>query len=410
MEALSHVRVCDFGGQLAGAGATKLLAMFGAEVIRVEDPTNQGRWDTMRAVGPYVDERRGVDLGGGFNNHNVNKFGVTVNLKTEDGRALLTRLLRVCDVVTENFAAGVLERLGFGYERLKEIRPDVIYVSNCGFGHSGPYRAFKTWGPVVQAVSGLTFTSGLPDAEPAGYGFSYMDHGAAAFMAIAVLAALHHRKQTGEGQWVDLASTVAGLTLQRTALVDWTVNRRSARRPGEPNGNRADFGEMAPHGVYAAEGEDRWVAVACRDDGDWIRLREVIADPVGRDERFATLPGRLADEDELDAIVSRWMRERDAREAARTLVDAGVPASVVKSPDERINEDPDLDVWGLFPTVHHPLMGDVRVEGLPIHLSETDWSADKGGPLLGEDNDRIIGELLGVDPARLERLRADGVV
>jgi crotonobetainyl-CoA:carnitine CoA-transferase CaiB-like acyl-CoA transferase len=193
-------------------------------------------------------------------------------------------------------------------------------------------------------------------------------------------------------------------------LVDWTVNRRSARRPGEPNGNRADFGEMAPHGVYAAEGEDRWVAVACRDDGDWIRLREVIADPVGRDERFATLPGRLADEDELDAIVSRWMRERDAREAARTLVDAGVPASVVKSPDERINEDPDLDVWGLFPTVHHPLMGDVRVEGLPIHLSETDWSADKGGPLLGEDNDRIIGELLGVDPARLERLRADGVV
>jgi len=408
--ALSHVRVCDFGGQLAGAGATKLLAMFGAEVIRVEDPATQGRWDMMRVVGPYVDERRGVDLGGGFNNHNVNKLGVTLNLKEEEGRALLTRLLRVCDVVTENFAAGVLDRLGFGYERLKEIRPDVIYVSNSGFGHSGPYREFKTWGPIVQAVSGLTFTSGLPDEEPAGYGFSYMDHGAAAFMAIAVLAALHHREQTGDGQWIDLASTVAGLTLQRTAVLDWTVNGRSSRRLGQPNGNRADFGEMAPHGIYAASGDDRWVAVACRDDEDWSRLRDVLGDPEAFDDRFATLATRLVHEDELDEVLARWMRDRDAADAAVVLVAAGVPASVVKSPGERIDEDSDLDTWGLFPTVRHRLLGEVRVEGVPVHLSESDWSADKGGPLLGEDNERVLGELLGIDPARLERLRVDGVV
>jgi benzylsuccinate CoA-transferase BbsF subunit len=408
--ALDHVRVCDFGGQLAGAGATKLLAMFGAEVIRVEDPTTQGRWDMMRIVGPYVDDRRGVDFGGGFNNHNVNKLGVTIDLKVDEGRDLLTRLLRVCDVVTENFAAGVLERLGFGYERLREIRLDVIYVSNSGFGHSGPYREFKTWGPIVQAVSGLTFTSGLPDAEPAGYGFSYMDHGAAAFMAIAVLAALHHREQTGEGQWIDLASTVAGLTLQRTAVLDWTVNHRSGRRPGQPDGNHADFGAMAPHGVYAAEGDDRWVAVACRDDDDWARLRAQLADAAADDERFATLAGRLAHQDELDALVGRWMRARDARDAAHELVAAGVPASVVKGPPERIDDDSELAAWGLFPTVHHPLLGDVRVEGVPVHLSETDWSADKGGPLLGEDNDRIFGELLGIDPTQLDHLRANGVV
>jgi benzylsuccinate CoA-transferase BbsF subunit len=408
--ALSHVRVCDFGGQLAGAGATKVLAMFGAEVIRVEDPTTQGRWDMMRLVGPYVDERRGVDLGGGFNNHNVNKFGITIDLKQEDGRTLLTRLLRVCDVVTENFAAGVLERLGFGYEQLREIRPDVIYVSNSGFGHSGPYREFKTWGPIVQAVSGLTFTSGLPDEEPAGYGFSFMDHGAAAFMAIAVLAALHHREETGEGQWIDLASTVAGLTLQRTAVLDWTVNGRSSRRPGQPNGNRSDFGEMAPHGIYAADGHDRWVALACRDDDDWYRLRDVLAHPSALAERFTDLAGRVAYEDELDLIIRSWMRARDASDAARELVGAGVPASVVKSPGERIDDDPDLDTWGLFPTVHHPLLGNVRVEGLPLRLSESDWAAEKGGPLLGEDNERIFGELLGVDRADLERLRAEGVV
>jgi crotonobetainyl-CoA:carnitine CoA-transferase CaiB-like acyl-CoA transferase len=408
--ALSHVRVCDFGGQLAGAGATKILAMFGAEVIRVEDPTTRGTWDMMRIVGPYVDDRRGVDLGGGFNNHNVNKLGVTLNLKHEEGRGLLTRLLCECDVVTENFAAGVLERLGFGYERLKEIRPDVIYVSNSGFGHSGPYRAYKTWGPIVQAVCGLTFTSGLPDVEPAGYGFSYMDHGAAAFMAIAVLAALHHREQTGEGQWIDLASTVAGLSLQRTAVLDWTVNGRSSRRSGEPTGNRADFGAMAPHGIYAAAGDDRWVALACRDDDDWSRLRGLLADPAASDPRFSTLAGRREHDDDVEALVDRWVREREADDAARDLVAAGVPASVVKSPAERIDEDPDLDTWGLFPTVRHPLMGDVRVEGIPLHLSETDWSADKGGPVLGEDNERILSGLLDIDPVRLEGLHADGVV
>jgi crotonobetainyl-CoA:carnitine CoA-transferase CaiB-like acyl-CoA transferase len=410
VKALGHVRVCDFGGQLAGAGATKILAMFGAEVIRVEDPTTQGRWDMMRLVGPYVDERRGVDLGGGFNNHNVNKLGVTIDLKAEEGRALLVRLLEVCDVVTENFAAGVLERLGFGYERLREIRPDVIYVSNSGFGHSGPYRDFKTWGPIVQAVSGLTFTSGLPDAEPAGYGFSYMDHGAAAFMAIAILAALHHREQTGEGQWIDLASTVAGLSLQRTAVLDWSVNGRSSRRSGEPNGNRADFGAMAPHGIYAAGGEDRWVALACRHDADWSRLRALLDDPTVDEARFASLAGRLAHQDELDLVVGNWTRQRDAAEAARELVAAGVPASVVKSPQERIDDDPDVDTWGLFPTVRHPLIGDVRVEGVPVHLSESDWTAEKGGPLLGEDNDRILGGLLGLEASELARLHADGVV
>ncbi len=410
MKALGHVRICDFGGQLAGAGATKLLAAFGAEVIRVEDPTTQGRWDMMRVVGPYVDERRGVDLGGGFNNHNVNKLGVTINLRAPDGPALLEKLLAKCDVVTENFAAGVLDRLGFGYEALARIKPDIIYVSNCGFGHTGPYRSFKTWGPVVQAVSGLTFTSGLPDEEPAGWGFSYMDHGAAGYMAIAILAALHHREVTGEGQWVDLASTATGITMQRTAVLDWTVNGRPSRRPGQPNGNHADFDAMAPHNIYAADGDDRWVALACRDDDDWHALRELLDDAAARATQFSTLQGRLEHQDALDEIVGRWVRSREASAAARDLVAAGVPASVVKSPQERIDEDPDLDTWGLFPTVDHPLMGEVRVEGVPLHFSATDWSIDKAAPLLGEDNDQIFRELLGLDEGELARLRTEGVV
>lgn len=410
MEALGHVRICDFGGQLAGAGATKLLAAFGAQVIRIEDPATQGRWDMLRSAGPFVDDRRGVDLGGGFNNHNVGKLAVTLNLRTEQGRVLLRELLAVCDVVTENFAAGKLEALGFGYDVLRSIRPDVIYVSNSGFGASGPLRDFKTWGPIVQAISGLTFTAGLPDEEPAGWGFSYMDHGAAYFMAVAILAALHHRERTGEGQYIDLASTEAGLSMLQTHILDWTVNGRSARRAGSPPGNRAEFADMAPHGIYRAAGDDRWVAVACRDDADWVALAKEIGADWASSPELATLEGRLGALDSIEAALTAWTATQDAEELAARLVGAGVPASVVKRPAERIDGDPDLDAWGLFPSVTHPLMGTVRVEGVPFHLSETDWSVTASAPCLGQHNEAVFGELLGHSAADIERWRSEGVL
>ena len=174
-EALSNFRICDFTGQLAGAGATKWLASFGAEVIRIEDPVREGRWDILRGGSPYIDDRRGINLGGAYNNHNTEKLGITLNLREEKAKEILTRLIQISDVVSENFAKGVLEKWGFGYEQLKQIKPDVIYVSNCGFGHIGPYSDFRTWGPIVQAVSGLTFTNGLPNEPPAGWGYSFMD-------------------------------------------------------------------------------------------------------------------------------------------------------------------------------------------------------------------------------------------
>src|SRR5262245_21031657 len=151
--ALAGVRICDFTGQLAGAGATKWLAAFGADVIRIEDPVNQGAWDILRTMPPFVDKRRGPDFGGGFNNHNTEKRGITLNLRTQRGKQPLAALVQRSDVVTENFAAGVLERWGFGYAALRALKPDIIYVSNCGFGHVGPYAKFKTWGPIVQAIS-----------------------------------------------------------------------------------------------------------------------------------------------------------------------------------------------------------------------------------------------------------------
>ena len=404
--ALAGIRICDFCGQLAGAGATRWLAAFGAEVIRIEDPARQGRWDILRGVGPYVDERRGIEFGGGFNNHNVEKLGVTLNLRTARGKELLTELIRQSDCVTENFAAGVLERLGFGYERLKEIKPDIIYVSNCGFGQIGPYAAFKTWGPIVQAVSGLTFASGLPDQPPAGWGYSYMDHTGGYYMAMAILLALIHRRRTGEGQWVDLACTEAALTLHGPALLDWTVNGRPGRREGQPNSNRNAWPPMAPHGIYPCSGDDAWVAIACRDDGDWRRLADAIDAPWT--EAFARSDDRLRDQDALDERMASWTKALDKYDVQGRLREAGIPGSAVQKPGERIDRDPDTE--GLWPTVTHSAMGEVRVDGVPALFSRTPWRIERGAPCLGEHNEAVFGRLLGLSPEEVAELRVEGVI
>jgi crotonobetainyl-CoA:carnitine CoA-transferase CaiB-like acyl-CoA transferase len=409
-KALSHLRICDFTGQLAGAGATRFLAAFGAQVIRIEDPVRQGRWDILRGLPPFVDDRRGVDFGGGFNNHNVEKLGITLNLRTERGRELLRQLVAISDVVSENFAAGVLERLGFGYEELRALRSDIIYVSNCGFGQVGPYSRFKSWGPIVQAVSGLTFSSGLPDQDPAGWGYSYMDHTGGYYMALAILLALRHRNRTGEGQWVDMSCTDAGATLNGPALLDYTVNGRPLRRDGSPHSNRSQSPEMAPHGIYPAAGDDEWIAIACRDDADWQALAERIGEPWANVARFVRLGGRLDFQDDLDTLLETWTRKHDRFELAAELRSAGVPASAVQMPEERVDKDPNTANWGLWPTIKHSAMGSVRVDGLPVHLSETDWELERGGPCLGEHNDRVFSEVLGLSSDEIEELRTEGVI
>jgi len=380
----------------------------------VEDPVNEGGWDILRNMEPFVDERRGPEFGGGFQNHNVEKLGITLNLRTERGRALLEELVAVSDVVCENFAAGVFARLGFPYARLRELREDVIYVSNCGFGHRGPYAPFKTWGPIVQSCSGLTFTSGLPDMPPAGWGYSFMDHHGGNFMAIAILAALVHRSRTGEGQWVDMSCTDAGATLLGPVVLDYTVNGRKARRPGFPYSSRSDSPLMAPHNVYPALGYDQFFAIACRDDDDWLALVDVFAatddGAWARDARFATLRGRIEHQDELDELVGAWCSTRDKFAMQEQVLKVGVPGVAVQLPEERIEHDPGTIDFGLWPEVDHPVMGHLGVDGLPYHLSETDWRIERAAPLLGQHNDLVYGEVLGLSDAEIAGLCAEGVI
>tara|TARA_B100001758_G_C18348912_1_gene578645 strand:- start:32 stop:1273 length:1242 start_codon:yes stop_codon:yes gene_type:complete len=407
-QALENIRICDFTGQLAGAGATKILAAFGAEIIRVEDPVNKGKWDILRGVPPWVGEARGLEAGGAFNNHNSGKLGITLNLRDERAREMLRDLVRVSDAVTENFAAGVMDRLGFGYKDLCQIREDIIYVSNNGFGATGPYSSYKSWGPIAQAMSGLTHTSGLPGLPPAGWGYSFMDHTGGYYMATAILMALLHRRRSGEGQWVDLACIEAAGTLNGVASLDAEVNGRGMRRADMPNSNRSQSPLMSPHGIWPALGEDEWVAIAVRNDRDWEKLTRVAQQSWAYEERWKTVRSRVDNEAELERLIGEWTCCHDKRELSQLLVVAGVPAAPVLKPQERIEADDRTD--GLWVNVEHSQIGPSKVEGLPISMSKTPWSLESGAPCLGEHNQYVFGELLGRSERELETLFEEGVI
>ncbi len=409
--ALSGIRICDFTGQLAGAGATRALAVFGAQVIRIEDRLRQGQWDIFRGSGPWLDDRRSIDLGGTFNNHNIEKLGVTLDMRKPRAKDILADIISVSDVVTENFSKGVLSRWGFSYEEMTKIKPDIIYVSNSGFGHSGPYSEFKTWGPIVQAVSGLTFQSGLADMPPAGWGYSYMNHTGGYLMAIAILMAVYHRNRTGAGQWVDMSCTDSAAALNGPTMLDYTVNGRPARRHGSPNSNRSIHPRMAPHGIYRCLGEDSWAAIAARDDDDWHALCSALElQDLAADDALTTVAGRIERHDELDDRIKQWTSQRTPTQVMERLQAVGVPAAAVQKPQERIEYDANTNAWGLFPTVEHAKMGSVRVDGMPIKLSRTPAKIETGAPTLGQHNAQVFGGVLGMDAGAIRDLTESGVI
>jgi crotonobetainyl-CoA:carnitine CoA-transferase CaiB-like acyl-CoA transferase len=237
-----------------------------------------------------------------------------------------------------------------------------------------------------------------------------MDHHGANLMAFAVLAALHHRDRTGEGQWIDMATVEAGAALLGPDVLDHTVNGRPSRRADMPASNRAPHAAMVPHGIYPAEGDDQWVAIACRDDDDWRAFGTEVDEPWTRDQAWTAADGRRAAEDRIDGLVANWTRGYDKFALQARLLARGVPAAAVQTPPERIEHDRSTAAWGLWPEVEHAAIGPVRVDGLPIHLSDTDWRIDAGAPTLGQHNHRVFGDLLGLTGAEIAALEADHVI
>lgn len=430
--ALEGVRILDFTRLGFGPQATLILGCLGADVIRVESGT---RPDPIRVMPPYapvdgepgrqqfgdvsaatVSRATSVDRGGIFFKYNTGgKRSIALNARTERGLDLLRRLVPHCDVVTESFSPGTFERWGLGYEQLRALRGDVIYVSMSGLGHTGPDRSYVTMGPTAQALTGLTFLVGLPDRAPAGWSFSYLDHVGGYLGAVAILAALHHRRRTGEGQHVDVSQLEPAIALTGALLLDFTVNGRPARRAGYPPGNRRLHRPGAPQGAYRAAGADRRVVISCRTEEHWRAFVEAIGSPAWCESaRFATLAERVRHADDLDRLVESWTSTRDRYDMMHLLQRDGVPAGAVQDAGDRLERDPQLAARGHFTPLPHREAGTWPLEGVPFHLSATPARTGgrirRGPPCLGEDTEPVLGELLGMRAEEVASLRAEGVL
>lgn len=419
---LQGVRIFDFSWFLASAGGTRFAAALGADVIKVEWKDNPDtRLAAMSPVGGRDARRvataplKGVtdpDMGGQFNNKNSGKSGISLNIRHPKGMEIARRLIAQSDVVAEGFSPGVLQRLGLGYEALCALRPDIIYVQQSGMGGVGTYGRFRTIGPVAAAFAGTSEMSGMPEpAMPAGWGYSFLDWIGAYSFATAITGALYHRDRTGRGQWIDSSQCESGIFLKGVPILDWSAHGRVWNRIG----NRSPYKPAAPHGAYRCAGEDRWIAIAVFDEATWqalartARRADWLADP-----RFATLESRLLHQDALDAAITEWTRDQDAHACMDVLQQAGVPAGVCQNAEDRCERDPQLAALNWFTEVTGTKIGRWPVTEIPARMSATPpYSGgiiDRGAPGYGEDNARILGELLGYSAAEVAALADEGVI
>ncbi len=381
---LQGVSILDFTWVLAGPYATRILADFGAEVMKVQ---------------PLLQEEEDTFSRGYYNTWNRNKLGISLNLNKPEGVALARRLVGISDAVVENFTPRVMANWGLDYDSLKKVKPDIIMLSMSAMGQTGPWRDYAGFGPTVQAFSGMTRLTSFPGKPPLGLGFSYADHMAGLMAALALLGAMEYRQLTGEGQYIDVSQVEAMASLLGGTILEYTVNGREV----EPVGNSST--RAAPHGVYRCQGDDRWCAIAVFADGEWQGFKRASGNPPWtEDERFTTLSSRLENAEELDRLVGAWTMGYTAEEVMVSLQEEGVAAGVVQDAGD-LASDPQLKARGFFIE-----LGKTLSDATPIKLSEASARYRRGAPTQGQDNSYVYGELLGMSEDELAELRQQGII
>ncbi len=396
--ALEGIRVADFSWVWAGPYCTSLLGYLGAEVIKIEsmkrvDQTRQG--SIMNG-----DVFEGVNSSPTFNNANLNKKGVSIDITTEKGQEIARQLVAQCDIVVANMRPGKMDKLHLGYEDLKKVKPDIIMLESTGFGCTGPYRGFAGFAPIFASMGGLANLTGYTDGAPNPMS-GVQDLRAATQAAYAILAALYHRKKTGEGQYIDCSSSECITTLVGNEMMEYTMNGRSLGRTGNTDP------VMAPHNVYRCKGDDKWISIAVGTEEEWQDLVHAMGDPEwAKDEKFADMYSRHKNSAELDAHMAEWTIQYGHIELMHLLQDAGVAAMPSFCATE-ILEDPHVKARGLLTTVEHPLLKTQHVFNPPWKLSETPATIRKPGPCLGEDNVEVFTTLLGMSEEEVKKLEEE---
>ncbi len=421
---LSGIRALDFTWKTVGPWAPRLLTHYGAEVIHVErvNGWDDHRYNAQRSI--VTDTPDANQVQGGkklyaapyFNTLHHGKLAVSLNTRSPEGLKLVERLITKCDAVVENFSAGVFPNWGLTWERIHELNPKIIYMSLSGFGHTGEWKGYRSFGPTAAAQSGLSLASGLPGQPPAGWGYSYLDVMGGWMGALALIQGLLKVKKTGKGMYIDYSVTEGAMSMVGTYMLDFQVNGRRTRRPDFPPGNRAIFPSLAPHNTYRCAGNDRvgqywWVFIACETQAQFEALCALMGQPgLALDPKFATNEARVKHQDELDAIIGRWTRARRRYDLMQKCQAAGIVAAVVQSAEDRVEYDPQLHHREIFPIINHPELGDFPYEGYPVKMSRTPAFVHGRAPTLAEHNQYVYGELLGMDAAEIVGLRERGVI
>jgi len=314
------------------------------------------------------------------------------------------RLVAWADVVAENFAGGAMERMGLGYEELKKIKPDIIMLSSCMMGQTGPYATQPGYGFHMTALAGFNQITGWPDREPTAPHGPYTDFIAPHFNALAILAALDYRRRTGKGQYIDMSQYENGIHFLAPLILDYVINGREADRMG----NHSAY--TAPHAVYRCRGEDKWCAIAVFTDEEWDSLGKVIGSPVWtNDLRMATPQARKVNEEELDRLIEAWTINYSPEEVMALMQTAGVPAGVVETAEDLLDNDLQLRHRRSFWELDHPEIGKYRSIGASFVLSKSPYELRRA-PLLGEHNEYVLKDICGMSDEEIAELVIEGVL
>jgi benzylsuccinate CoA-transferase BbsF subunit len=394
---LADVKILDFMWVLAGPGITRAMADYGATVVRIESPN---RIDPTRTVGPFKDDNPSIEHSALNSNNNAGKLTISLDLTKPAARGVVFDLVRWADVVCEAYSPKAMRGWGFDYESLRAIKPGLIMLSTCLMGQTGPLARFAGFGNLAAAMCGFYKLVGWPDRPPSGPFSAYTDYIAPRFGLVALMAALIHRRRTGEGQYIDQAQAESALHFLTAPILD-SVGSGTRYEPVEnfdPN--------YAPHGVYPAAGDDRWIAIACRGDDQWRALCSAIGRPeLAADARFADAAARRNCREAIDAEIASWTRARDAIDAERALQAAGIAAHAVQNSTD-MSEDPQLRHRKHFLRVPHHTIGETWVENSRYRLSETPAKVVRPGPALGQHNEYVLRDILGYSDDRIAELAA----
>jgi benzylsuccinate CoA-transferase BbsF subunit len=395
------IKVADFSWIMVGPTTAKYLADHGATVVRVETVSPP---DRLRAAGPFKDGVPGTNRSQFFGDFNTSKLSLSLNLKNPAGVGVARRLIAWADVYIESFTPGTVDDLGIGYETARSLNPSIIMASNCLMGQSGPAAAFAGYGYHASAIAGFCEVTGWPDLAPDGPWMAYTNTIAPRLLVTTIMAALDHRRRTGQGQYIDAAQVEMALHFLAPQIIDFNAGGRVVSR----NGNRSDT--MAPHGAYPCRGDDQWCAIAVESEEQWDALRRALGDPAwARDDRFRTAEGRLRHQNEIDRHLSEWARGRSAHDVMHLLQSVGVPAGVVQRSSDLLL-DPQLAHRRFFRYMDHPEMGNIPYSGHQFCIRGYDSGPRFPAPLLGQHNELVLRDILGMTDDEITEVLAAGAI